>query len=72
MLWAAQLRAGENGAKLCAALLERRADLDAVTRRGHTALLFAAGRGHAATVHLLLDSETNAIPMTIINAIALP
>jgi len=57
--YAAQLRPGADGAALCAALLERRADVDAVTRRGHTALLFAAGRGHAKTVEVLLDANAN-------------
>ena len=43
--YAAQLRP-KDGATVCAALLKHRAQLDATTRRGHTALLFAAGRGH--------------------------
>ena len=43
--YAAQLRP-KDGAHLCAALLQAEAELDATTRRGHTALLFAAGRGH--------------------------
>eukprot|EP00928_Gymnodinium_smaydae_P024343 TRINITY_DN1971_c0_g4_i1.p1 TRINITY_DN1971_c0_g4~~TRINITY_DN1971_c0_g4_i1.p1 ORF type:complete len:669 (-),score=91.10 TRINITY_DN1971_c0_g4_i1:350-2356(-) len=54
--YAAQLRPGADGATLCAALLDRRADVNAITRRGHTALLFAAGRGHVESVHLLLDA----------------
>jgi len=56
--YAAQLRA-KDGAQLCAAILERRAEVDATTRRGHTALLFAAGRGHSDIVRLLLAAGAN-------------
>lgn len=57
--YAAQLRPGDDGAALCRALLERSADVDATTRRGHTALLFAAGRGHNETVRTLLEARAN-------------
>ena len=48
-----------DGARLCALLLEAAAALDATTRRGHTALLFAAGRGHGEGVRFLLGARAN-------------
>jgi len=56
--YAAQLRP-KDGAHLCAALLQAEAELDATTRRGHTALLFAAGRGHGEVVRFLLSARAN-------------
>jgi len=56
--YAAQLRP-KDGATLCAALLKHQAQLDATTRRGHTALLFAAGRGHGEVVRYLLSARAN-------------
>ncbi|CAJ1440172.1 unnamed protein product [Effrenium voratum] len=55
--YAAQLR--PKGAELCRALLEASAEVDATTRRGHTPLLFAAGRGHGEVVRFLLSAGAN-------------
>ncbi|CAE8637528.1 unnamed protein product, partial [Polarella glacialis] len=57
--YAAQLRGGADGALLCEALLRQSAQVDAVTNRGHTPLLFAAGRGHSETVRVLLGAGAN-------------
>lgn len=52
--YAAQLRQGGDSAALCAALIERRADVNVATRRGYTPLLFAAGRGNSDALRALL------------------
>eukprot|EP00929_Paragymnodinium_shiwhaense_P090704 TRINITY_DN50852_c0_g1_i1.p1 TRINITY_DN50852_c0_g1~~TRINITY_DN50852_c0_g1_i1.p1 ORF type:complete len:580 (+),score=176.86 TRINITY_DN50852_c0_g1_i1:115-1854(+) len=41
-------------------LIECKADVNAMTVRGHTPLIFAAGRGHNGTVGTLLDAGANA------------
>ncbi|CAK9024987.1 Exonuclease mut-7 homolog (Exonuclease 3'-5' domain-containing protein 3) [Durusdinium trenchii] len=56
--YAAQLRPND-GAYLCSQLLSAAAQLDATTRRGHTPLLFAAGRGHQEVVRFLLSARAN-------------
>jgi hypothetical protein len=53
--FAAQMRTGEDCVEICRALLDRGAAVNCTTRRGHTALIFAAGRGRNTAVSYLLS-----------------
>jgi len=55
--FASQLRGDD--VELVALLLNAGADVNAATRRGHTPLVFAAGRGHSKIVQLLLRRGAN-------------
>ncbi|CAD7927730.1 unnamed protein product [Amoebophrya sp. A120] len=46
-------------------LIQRRANVNACTVRGHTPLLFAAGRGRSEHVHLLLDCRASPLVRTV-------
>ena len=52
-------------------LLRRGANVDATTRRGHTALIFAAGRGRDATIITLLHAGASARVRTVTGDTAL-
>jgi len=52
-------------------LLRRGANYDATTRRGHTALIFAAGRGRDATIVTLLHAGASARVRTVTGDTAL-
>jgi len=52
-------------------LLRRGAKVDATTRRGHTALIFAAGRGRDATILTLLHAGASAKVRTVTGDTAL-
>ena len=55
--FASQLRGDD--VELVEVLLDAGADVNAATRRGHTPLVFAAGRGHSKIVQLLLRRGAN-------------
>lgn len=55
--FASQLRGDD--VELVELLLDAGADVNAATRRGHTPLVFAAGRGHSKIVQLLLRRGAN-------------
>lgn len=57
--FAAQNRRGDDCVLVCDALLRRGALVNATTIRGHTPLIFAAGRGRDEAVDLLLDRGAN-------------
>jgi hypothetical protein len=65
----------DDGAELLEALLARcpdpRAVVNTTTRRGHTPLIYAAGRGHAATVLALLEAGANPRVITVVGDTAL-
>ena len=63
-----QMRDDEECAGICEALVEQGADVNATTRRGHTALIFAAGRGRTAIVRSLLALGANPRVMTVTGA----
>ncbi|CAH0364464.1 unnamed protein product [Pelagomonas calceolata] len=52
-------------------LLRRGANVDTTTRRGHTALIFAAGRGRDATIVTLLHAGASACVRTVTGDTAL-
>ena len=52
-------------------LLRSGANVDATTRRGHTALIFAAGRGRDATIVTLLHAGASARVRTVTGDTAL-
>ena len=62
------MRDDEECAGICEALVEQGADVNATTRRGHTALIFAAGRGRTAIVRSLLALGANPRVMTVTGA----
>jgi hypothetical protein len=59
------MRTGDDCVSMCRALLERGADVNATTLRGHTALIFASGRGRDAAVRYLLANGANPKIMTV-------
>ncbi|CAK0873715.1 unnamed protein product [Prorocentrum cordatum] len=56
---ACQFRKGSEGPGLVKTLLNHGAQIDASITRGHTPLIFAAGRGNEAIVHTLLRRGAN-------------
>lgn len=56
---ACQFRRGSDGPLLVNALLDFGGDIDCSTRRGHTPLIYAAGRGNDAIVRALLERGAN-------------
>ena len=73
----AQMRP-DDGHEVAAALLSQlgspsaaREAVNAATKRGHTALIYAAGRGHERTVELLLRHGASARVMTVLGDTAL-
>eukprot|EP00441_Pelagodinium_beii_P034841 CAMPEP_0197643014 /NCGR_PEP_ID=MMETSP1338-20131121/16492_1 /TAXON_ID=43686 ORGANISM="Pelagodinium beii, Strain RCC1491" /NCGR_SAMPLE_ID=MMETSP1338 /ASSEMBLY_ACC=CAM_ASM_000754 /LENGTH=692 /DNA_ID=CAMNT_0043216223 /DNA_START=180 /DNA_END=2258 /DNA_ORIENTATION=+ len=57
--FASQLRGDDGGLELVELFLRYGADVNVATRRGHTPLIFAAGRGHNGVVQLLLSQGAN-------------
>ena len=60
--FAAQLR---SDTEVLALLLESKADVNATTHRGHTPLIYAAGRSRSNVVTYLLDHGANAATWTV-------
>ena len=63
--FAAQMRSDDDCLTMCRALIERGAAVNATTLRGHTALIFAAGRGRDTAVRFLLAHGAKARVMTV-------
>ena len=66
--FAAQLR---SDTEVLALLVEAGADVNSATHRGHTPLIYAAGRGRANVVTFLLDHGADAATWTVHGASAL-
>lgn len=63
--FAAQMRTDDDCVTMCKALIDRGATVNATTLRGHTPLIFAAGRGRDTAVRFLLAHGANARVMTV-------
>ena len=63
--FAAQMRADDDCVTMCKALIDRGAVVNATTLRGHTPLIFAAGRGRDKAVQFLLAHGAKARVMTV-------
>lgn len=63
--FAAQMRTDDDCVAMCKALIDRGATVNATTLRGHTPLIFAAGRGRDKAVRFLLAHNAKARVMTV-------